>query len=164
MAEAGIGADREPEHGRRTLPRWRPDGRRWPVWRVGRPLIGGAAGMAIVVAFLAIRGGEAGGPVDTLTGTQRGGWNRPEDVHLLLVISGAGLAGLALGVLAEYVRHWFALAGLAAAGGTLLALRELASLGPTAADVLLGLVLGCAALAGATMLFDALHSRRRSGS
>ena len=51
--------------------------------RLFRPLVGGAVGAAIVVLFLSLRGGPPIEAVNELTGTQRGGWNRLEDVHLL---------------------------------------------------------------------------------
>ena len=82
-----------PEHARRTLPRWRTPGLGWQGWRWGRPLISGAVGMAIVVAFLAVRGGPPTDAVDPLTGVQLGGWNRLEDMHLLIVVNGASSDG-----------------------------------------------------------------------
>ena len=97
-----------PEHARRTRIRYRTLGLNWGAARWGRPLVGGAVGMAIVVTFLAVRGGEPGGDVNPLTGTARGGWNRDEDIVLALVAGGALAAAIAVTFLAEYLRHWTA--------------------------------------------------------
>ncbi|MXY79736.1 MAG: hypothetical protein F4Y94_08655, partial [Chloroflexi bacterium] len=94
-----------PEHARRERTRYRRPGRAGPAGRWGRPLLGGGVAMAIVVAFLAIRGGEPGEEVNALTGTARGGWNREEDILLALVAGGAAAVGLAAAFLSEYVRH-----------------------------------------------------------
>ncbi|MEE9276942.1 MAG: hypothetical protein V3V06_00850 [Dehalococcoidia bacterium] len=151
------------EHGRRALPRWRDTRLDWQGWRWGRPFIGGFVGFAIVVVFLAIRGGTPTEPIDELTGTQRGGWNRLEDVHLLIVANGAIGMGLAVGLLAEYVRHWVGIVVIGTLGAALLAIREIGEVGDTASDTLLGLVIFSAALAGAVMLYDAWRYRRRAG-
>ena len=152
-----------PEHARRTRVRYRTPGLKWGTARWGRPLMGGAVGMAIVVTFLAVRGGEPGGDVNPLTGTARGGWNRDEDIVLALVAGGALTAAIAVTFLAEYLRHWTALSVALALGGSLLAIRELGDAGTAASDALLGLTICCAALAGAVLLADAARFRRHRG-
>ena len=152
-----------PEHARRTRVRYRTLGLNWGAARWGRPLVGGAVGMAIVVTFLAVRGGEPGGDVNPLTGTARGGWNRDEDIVLALVAGGALAAAIAVTFLAEYLRHWTAFSVALMLGGSLLAIRELGDVGTAAGDALLGLTIFYAALAGAVLLADAARFRRRTG-
>jgi len=119
--------------------------------------------MAIVVAFLAIRGGAASEEANALTGTARGGWNREEDILLALVAGGAITAGIGVTFLAEYVRHWTAIFVAALMGGTFLALRELRDFDSTTAGVLLGLTIGCLVLGLAAALYDLGRYRRRTG-
>ncbi len=152
-----------PEHARRTKTRWRTTGLDWQGWRLGRPLIGGLVGFAVVVVFLAIRSGASTDPIDALTGTQRGGWNRLEDVHLLIVVNAAVGVGIAVTLLAEYVRSWLALWIIATFGAILLAIRELAGTGQTASDILLALVIASAVLALAVALADVARFRHRAG-
>lgn len=152
-----------PEHARRTKTRYVLPGLSWGAARWGRPLVGGGVGMAIVAAFLAIRGGAAGEEVNALTGTARGGWNREEDIVLALVAGGAVTAGIAVTFLAEYVRHWTAIFVAVLLSGTFLALRELRDYDSTTAGALLGLTIGFLALGLAVALFDLARYRRRTG-
>jgi len=152
-----------PEHARRTRTRWRTDGLGWHGWRWGRPLIGGAVGMAIIVTFLAVRGGTSTEAVDPLTGVQLGGWNRLEDVHLLIVANGAIAVGLIIGFLAEYVRHWLSIYTLLMLGGVLLAVREFDAHGAVAEDTLLALVIVSVVAATAIVVADTVRYRTRAG-
>ena len=152
-----------PEHARRTKTRWRTTTLDWQGWRLGRPLIGSFVGFAVVVIFLAIRGGVSTEPIDELTGTQRGGWNRLEDVHLLIVVNGAIGVGIAATLLAEYIRSWLAIWIIAMLGAVLLAIRELGDTGQTASDILLALVIVSALLALAVAAYDLFRFRRRAG-
>ena len=151
------------EHARRTLPNFAPRTLDWQGWRLGRPLVGFAVGFAIVALFLAIRGGASTEGVDELTGTQRGGWNRLEDVHLLIVVNIAIVAAIAVTFLAEWVHRWTEIVLLALVGGTLLAIREITDAGATADDILLGLVIACGGLVGLSVLDDLQRLRRRNG-
>lgn len=151
-----------PEHARRARTRYRRPGLEGPAGRWGRPLLGGGVAMAIVVAFLAIRGGEPGEEVNALTGTARGGWNREEDIVLALVAGGAAAVGLGVAFLSEYVRHWTAIFVAVLLGATFLALRALGDHDGAAAAVLLGLTIGFLALGLGIALFDAGRYRRRS--
>ena len=117
--------------------------------------------MAIVVAFLAIRGGEPGAEVNALTGTARGGWNREEDIVLALVVGGAATVGIAIAFLSESVRHWTGIFVAALLGATFLALRALGDYDATTAAVLLGLTIGFLTLGLGIALFDARRYRRR---
>ena len=139
---------------RATLARW---------GRSARPLIGGAVGLAVVVGFLALRGGEADEGVNAITGTQRGGWNREEDFHLALVVGGAATAGLMAALVAEWVRRWWALGAAVVAGWLLLLIREAASIDGAGADALLALVFFCVFLAVAAAAYDVVTLRRRTG-
>ncbi|PZC47717.1 MAG: hypothetical protein DK306_001053 [Chloroflexi bacterium] len=150
------------EHDRRQQTRYRQTGFDWLAGRWGRPLLGGGVAMAIVVAFLAIRGGESGEEVNALTGTARGGWNREEDIVLALVVGGAVTAGILVVFLGEFVRHWTAIFVAVLLGASLLALRELRDYDPTTAGILLGLTLGFLALGLAIALFDVGRYRQRS--
>ena len=151
-----------PEHARRARTRYRRPGLEGPAGRWGRPLLGGGVAMAIVVAFLAIRGGEPGEEVNALTGTARGGWNREEDIVLALVAGGAAAVGLGAAFLSEYVRHWTAIFVAVLLGATFLALRALGDHEGATAAVLLGLTIGFLALGLGIALFDAGRYRRRS--
>ena len=152
-----------PEHARRSRTRWRTVGLGWHGWRWGRPLIGGAVGMAIIVTFLAIRGGTSTEPVDPLTGVQLGGWNRLEDVHLLIVANGAVVIGLIVGFVAEYVRHWLSIYTTLMLGGVLLAVREFDAHGAVAEDTLLALVIFSVVTATAIVAADVVRFRTRAG-
>ena len=131
--------------------------------RSARPLIGGAVGLAVVVGFLALRGGESDEGVDAITGTQRGGWNREEDLHLALVVGGAATAGLMAALVAEWVCRWWAVGAAVVLGGVLLLIREAAGVDGAGGDALLALVFSCAFLAVAAAAYDVVTLRRRTG-
>ena len=151
------------EHDRRSRVRWRTTGLGWHGWRWGRPLIGGVVGTAIIIAFLAIRGGTSADPIDPLNDVRLGGWSRLEDVHLLIVVNGAIVAGLLVGFLAEYVRHWLSIYMALMLGGTLLAVREFDAHGTVAEDTLLALVIASVVLAAAIGAADIVRTRTRAG-
>ena len=160
-----------PEHARRERTRYGRASLDDLAGRWGRPLLGGGVAMAIVVAFLAIRGGEPGDEVNALTGTARGGWNREEDIVLALVVGGAATVGIAIAFLSESVRHWTGIfvaalldrSPVVLLGGfaTFLALRALGDYDATTAAVLLGLTIGFLTLGLGIALFDARRYRRR---
>ena len=152
-----------PEHARRSKDRFPQLGLNAGAARWGRPLVGGGVAMAIVVAYLAIRGGDGGEEVNALTDTARGGWNREEDILLAIVAGGAATAGIGVTFLAEYVRHWTAIFLAALFGATFLTLRELRDFDGATSDTLLGLTIGCLVLGLAIALFDAGWFRRRTG-
>jgi len=131
--------------------------------RLFRPLVGGAVGAAIVVLFLSLRGGAPLDAVDELTGTQRGGWNRLEDVHLLIVVNAAVAAAIAVNFAAEWIHHWLALALAGLTAGILLAVRQLGDVGDTGSAVLLALIIISAAAIPAIAAWDVLRVGRRSG-
>ena len=131
--------------------------------RIFRPLVGGAVGAAIVVLFLSLRGGAPIEAVDELTGTQRGGWNRLEDVHLLIVVNAAVVVAIAVNFAAEWVHHWLAIALAASAAGVLLALRQLGDVGDTGSAVLLALSIASVAAIVAVAAWDVVRVARRSG-
>lgn len=133
--------------------------RRW--WPAARPLVGGAVGTAIIVGFLAGRGGDPSGPFDAITGTQRGGWNRHEDFHLALVVGGAAAAAVMVTLVAEWVRRWWWVTAAVVAGGVCLLIRETAGVEGAGGSVLLALVFFCLCLAGAVAVIDLLGARRR---
>ncbi len=145
------------------LRRWDRAAATWRFWLLARPLIGGAVGMAIVVAFLALRGGESTEPVDALTGTQRGGWNRPEDVHVLITVSGATAVGMLAGLAAEYLHRWWRALAVVAVGGVLLIVREGADVGGAGGEALLALVFLCVFLLAVVVAYDIVTLRRRGG-
>ena len=151
-----------PEHARRERTRYGRPNLDDLAGRWGQPLLGGGVAMAIVVAFLAIRGGEPGDEVNALTGTARGGWNREEDIVLALVVGGAATVGIAVAFLSECVRHWTGIFVAALLGATFLALRALGDHDATTAAVLLGLTIGALGLGLGIALFDARRYRRRS--
>lgn len=131
--------------------------------RVFRPLVGGAVGAAIVVLFLSLRGGAPIEAVDELTGTQRGGWNRLEDVHLLIVVNAAVVVAIAVNFAAEWVHHWLAIALAGSTAGMLLALRQLGDVGDTGAAVLLALAIASVAGMVGIAAWDVVRVGRRSG-
>ena len=151
------------EHARRSRTRWRTVGLGWHGWRWSRPLVGGIVGTAIIVAFLAIRGGTSADPVDPLTGVRLGGWSRVEDVHLLLVVNGAIAVGLLVGFLAEYVRHWLSIYMTLMLGGVLLGIREFDAHGQVAEDALLAVVIVSVVAAAAIGVADLVRHRTRAG-
>ena len=142
--------------------RWDRESLEWQFWKIARPLTGGVVGAAIVIAFVALRGGE---PVaaDPLTGTERGGWSRPEDVHLLITVIGATTVGILATLLGEWVRHWGLILRILAVGGVLLIVREGAEIDGAGAAALLALIFLAAFLAVAVALYDLKRVRRRSG-
>ena len=150
------------EHARRDLPTFPTPGLSWLGNRTVKPLLGGFVATGVVVAFLAIRGGDAE-LFNEFTGQKVGGWTRHADVHLLIVINVAIVVGLAAQFLAEYTRHWIELWLALLAAGTFLAIREAAQVGSAAGDVLLGFVIASFALAVAIMLADAALTRKRAG-
>ena len=131
--------------------------------RIFRPLVGGAVGAAIVVLFLSLRGGAPIEAVDELTGTQRGGWNRLEDVHLLIVVNAAVVVAIAVNFAAEWVHHWLAIALAGSTAGMLLALRQLGDVGDTGSAVLLALAIASVAGMAAIATWDVVRVGRRSG-
>ena len=145
------------------LRRWDRAAATWRFWLLARPLIGGAVGMAIVVAFLALRGGESTEPADALTGTQRGGWNRPEDVHVLITVSGATAVGMLAGLAAEYLHRWWRALAVVAVGGVLLIVREGADVSGAGGEALLALVFLCVFLLAVVVAYDIVTLRRRGG-
>lgn len=117
--------------------------------------------MAIIVGFLAGRGGDPSGPFDAITGTQRGGWNRHEDFHLALVVVSAAAAAVIVTLATEWVRRWWWVAAAVVAGGVCLLIRETASVDGAGGGALLALVFFCLCLAGAVAVTDLLRVRRR---
>lgn len=116
--------------------------------------------MAIIVGFLAGRGGDPSGPLDAITGTQRGGWNRHEDFHLALVVGGAAAAAVMVTLVAEWVRRWWWVTAAVAAGGICLLIRETVSVEGVGSSALLALVFFCLCLAGAVAVIDLRGARR----
>jgi hypothetical protein len=152
-----------PEHSRRSQVRYSHLGLDAGAARWRCPLVGGGVGIAIVVVFLALRGGDPGPELNELTGTARGGWNREQDILLAIVAGGAATAGIAVSFLAEYVRHWTSIFVLALLGATLLSLRELRAFDNTTAAVLLALTIVFLAAGLGVALFDTGRHRRRTG-
>lgn len=151
------------EHGRRTLPSFKTPGFAWFGARTLKPLIGGFVGFGFVATFLAVRGGNAS-LFDELTGQTTGGWSRHEDVHLLIVVNAAIVAGLAVQFLAEYTRHWLEVWLLAMFAAMFLGISQASNdIGGTAEDVLLGLAIGFGALTVGVMAADAVRYRHRAG-
>ena len=104
------------------------------------------------------------GPVviNELTGEQRGGWSRLEDVHLLIVVNVAIVVGLAVQFLAQYVRHWLQVWLALMMGAILIPISQSNDLSSAWEHSLIGFAIGFAALALLVMLFDA-RSRQRVG-
>ncbi len=115
--------------------------RAWEVMgpRMLRPLVGGAVGAAIVVLFLAIRGGTAV-ELNELTGTAWGGWSRHADVHLLIVLNAAMVVAIAVNFAAEWVHNWLYIGLSVVMAGVLVALRQLADVDGAGGNILLGLI------------------------
>ena len=98
-----------------------------------------------------------------LTGTQRGGWNRPEDVHVLITVSGATAVGMLAGLAAEYLHRWWRALAVVAVGGVLLIVREGADVGGAGGEALLALVFLCVFLLAVVVAYDIVTLRRRGG-
>ena len=131
--------------------------------RILRPLAGGAVGASIIVLFLALRGGPPTDEIDALTGTQRGGWNRLEDVHLLIVTNAAVAAAIAANFLAEWIHRWLEISIAAAIAGVLIALRQLGDLGDGGRAALLALSIISVASVAAIAAYDIRTRNRRAG-
>ncbi len=138
--------------------------RAWDVMsqRMLRPLFGGAVGAAIVVLFLAIRGGTAV-ELNELTGTAWGGWSRHADVHLLIVVNAAVAVAIAVNFAAEWVRHWLYMLLSLVTAGILVALRQLADVDGAGGNIMLGLIALFAFGAVAIAAWDVWMYRSRSG-
>ena len=149
------------EHSRRSHPSFKTLGFAWQGARTLKPLIGGFVAFAFVAAFLAIRGGDSV-VINELTGEQRGGWSRLEDVHLLIVVNVAIVVGLAVQFLAQYVRHWLQVWLALMMGAILIPISQSNDLSSAWEHSLIGGAIGFAALALLVMLFDA-RSRQRVG-
>lgn len=130
--------------------------------RLFRPLVGGAVGAAIVVLFLSLRGGAPIEAVDELTGTQRGGWNRLEDVHLLIVVNAAVVVAIAVNFAAEWVHHWLAIALAGITAGFLIAVRQLGDVGDAGSAALLALAILSVAAMLAIVAWDIIRIAHRS--
>lgn len=130
--------------------------------RLFRPLVGGAVGAAIVVLFLSLRGGAPIEAVDELTGTQRGGWNRLEDVHLLIVVNAAVVVAIAVNFAAEWVHHWLAVALAGITAGFLIAVRQLGDVGDAGSAALLALAILSVAAMLAIAAWDIIRIAHRS--
>ena len=130
--------------------------------RLLRPLVGGAVGAAIIVLFLAIRGGQAV-ELNELTGTAWGGWSRHADVHLLIVVNVAVVVAIAVNFAAEWVHRWLELAVLVVIAGILIALRQLAGVDGAGGNILLGLISFFLASALALAAHDLRRTPHRSG-
>ena len=131
--------------------------------RLFRPLVGGAVGAAIIVLFLSLRGGPPIEAVNELTGTQRGGWNRLEDVHLLIVVNAAVVVAIAVNFAAEWVHSWLAIAFAGFTAGVLIAVRQLSDVGDTAAAILLALSIASVAAILVIAALDIARVKHRSG-
>lgn len=131
--------------------------------RILRPLAGGAVGASIVVLFLALRGGPPTDEIDAITGTQRGGWNRLEDVHLLIVVNVAVVAAIAANFLAEWIHRWLELGVAASICGILIAVRQLGDLGDGGRAALLALIILSLAAVAAIAAYDILTRNQRAG-
>ncbi len=150
------------EHSRTTLGAL--PSRVWDVMgpRMLRPLVGGAVGAAIVVLFLAIRGGTAV-ELNELTGTAWGGWSRHADVHLLIVVNVAVGVAIAVNFAAEWIRNWLYIGLSVVTAGVLIALRQLAEIDGAGGNVLLGLIAFFLALGVLIVAWDVRTLGRRSG-
>ena len=151
------------EHARRELgaPPVRAIERFGP--RLFRPLVGGAVGAAIIVLFLSLRGGPPIEAVNELTGTQRGGWNRLEDVHLLIVVNAAVVVAIAVNFAAEWIHSWLAITFAGLTAGVLIAVRQMGDIGDTAAAILLALSIVSVAAILAIAALDIARVKHRSG-
>ncbi|MDE2965979.1 MAG: hypothetical protein OXS30_00635 [Chloroflexota bacterium] len=138
--------------------------RAWDVMgpRMLRPLIGGAVGAAIVVLFLAIRGGTAV-ELNELTGTAWGGWSRHADVHLLIVVNAAVVVAIAVNFAAEWIHNWIYIALAVVSAGVLIALRQLAEIEGAGGNIMLGLIAFFLLAGVAIAAWDVRSIGRRSG-
>lgn len=138
--------------------------RNWDVIgpRMLRPLVGGAVGAAIVVLFLAIRGGTAV-ELNELTGTAWGGWSRHADVHLLIVVNVAVVVAIAVNFAAEWIHNWLYIGLCVTSAGVMIAMRQLADIGGAGGNVLLGLIAFFLLAGVALAAWDVRSIGRRSG-
>ena len=138
--------------------------RDWDVMgpRMLRPLIGGAVGAAIVVLFLAIRGGTAV-ELNELTGTAWGGWSRHADVHLLIVVNAAVVVAIAVNFAVEWIHNWMNIALCVISAAVLIALRQLAQIEGGGGNILLGLISFFLFAAVLVAAWDVRSIGRRSG-
>lgn len=138
--------------------------RAWDVMgpRMLRPLVGGAVGAAIVVLFLAIRGGTAV-ELNELTGTAWGGWSRHADVHLLIVVNAAVVVAIAVNFAAEWIHNWIYISIAVITAGVLIALRQLSEIEGAWGNILLGLIAFSLLAAVAIAAWDVRAISRRSG-
>ncbi|MXX32618.1 MAG: hypothetical protein F4Z51_10430 [Chloroflexi bacterium] len=150
------------EHSRTTLGAL--PSRAWEVMgpRVLRPLVGGMVGAAIVVLFLATRGGTAV-DLNELTGTAWGGWSRHADVHLLIVVNFAVVVAIAVNFAAEWIHNWLYIGLCAMTAGVMIALRQLAGIEGGGGNILLGLIAFFLALGVGIGAWDVRSVGRRSG-
>ena len=130
--------------------------------RVLRPLVGGAVGAAIIVLFLAIRGGTAA-ELNELTGTAWGGWSRHADVHLLIVVNLAVGVAIAVNFAAEWIHSWLYVALSLVMAGVLVAMRQLADVGGAGGNVILGLTSFFVLAAVVLAAWDVYRVGQRSG-
>lgn len=155
-------AEHRYEHSRTrlgSLPSWA-----WDTMgpRMLRPLIGGTVGAAIVVLFLAIRGGTAV-ELNELTGTAWGGWSRHADVHLLIVVNAAVVAAIAVNFAAEWIHNWIYISLAVVSAGVMIALRQLAGIEGAGGNILLGLIAFFLFVGVAIAAWDVRSIGRRSG-
>lgn len=138
--------------------------RAWDVMgpRMLRPLVGGAVGAAIVVLFLAIRGGTAV-ELNELTGTAWGGWSRHADVHLLIVVNAAVVVAIAVNFAAEWIHNWIYISLAVVSAGVMIALRQLAEIEGAGGNILLGLIAFFLLVGVAIAAWDVRSIGRRSG-
>lgn len=138
--------------------------RAWEIMgpRMFRPLVGGFVGGAIIVLFLALRGGTAV-ELNDLTGTAWGGWSRHADVHLLIVVNLAVGVAIAVNFAAEWVRNWLYIGLAVSAAAIMVAMRQLADIGGAGGVVLLALIALSLAAAVGIAAWDVRSVGRRSG-
>lgn len=130
--------------------------------RMLRPLVGGAVGTAIIVFFLALRGGAAV-ELNELTGTAWGGWSRHADVHLLIVVNVAMVVAVVVNFAAEWVHHWLEIGVAVVLAAVMIALRQLADVGGAGGSVLLALTALSLASAVALAAYDVRTIGHRQG-
>ena len=154
--------ERQYEHSRTRLGAL--PSRAWEIMgpRMFRPLAGGFVGGAIIVLFLALRGGTAV-ELNDLTGTAWGGWSRHADVHLLIVVNLAVGVAIAVNFAAEWVRNWLYIGLAVSAAAIMVAMRQLADIGGAGGLVLLVLIALSLAAAVGIAAWDVRSVGRRSG-
>ena len=162
MSELSTAGEHRYEHSRRRL--GAAPSRVWEVMasRALRPFAGGLVGAAIIVLFLALRGGVPS-EVNELTGTAFGGWSRHADVHLLIVVNAAIGAAIAVNFVVEWIHHWFLVALGLMAAGILIAIRQLAGLDGVGGAVMLALIIVSLLYVAAVVTYDVTRVGRRSG-